>query len=79
MATTDIRYESAEELLDFFIKDSWFRTTDKFSATATGRATMLFRGQSDATWELKPSVFRDGNPLENFTPQPPYFGFEEIR
>jgi len=71
MIMTDEKFLTAEEFLDFFLKDPWFRTSNKYHATEEGRATMLFRGQSNATWGLRPSAFRDNDPLADFTPQPP--------
>lgn len=74
MITSDERFESAERFLDFFLKDTWFRTSDRFHATQDGRATMLFRGQSNSDWGLLPSAFRPNDPFIGFTPQPPWFG-----
>ena len=74
MITSDERFESAEQFLDFFLKDNWFRTSSRFQASQDGRASMLFRGQSNSDWGLLPSAFRPNNPLDGFTPQPPWFG-----
>ncbi|MDX2507740.1 MAG: FRG domain-containing protein, partial [Gammaproteobacteria bacterium] len=36
-----------------------------------GRGAHIYRGQADAEWKLKPSVFRSFDALDKFTPQPP--------
>lgn len=61
---------SPRELLDFFLHDNWFRTTNTFGANHIGKGGMIFRGQSDARWQLVPSAFRPRG-MKNFTPQPP--------
>lgn len=66
----DNRFEDAQEVVDYFLSTDWFRTGSIFDANRTGRGGMIFRGQSDAEWELVPSAFRLGS-LENFTPQSP--------
>lgn len=63
-------FEEPWQLIEFFLRNNWFRTKSKFSANHTGKTGMIFRGQSDSRWELSPSAFRPGN-LERFTPQPP--------
>lgn len=64
-------FKTAEELIDFFQKNPFFRTTRIWDANTTGRGNHIYRGQADAEWNLKPSVFRSHNALDNFTQQPP--------
>ena len=64
-------FKTAEEFVDFFQKDSFFHTTNIYEANTFGRGSHIFRGQADSTWELKPSVFRSHDALNNFTPQHP--------
>lgn len=71
MVISDDLIPSAEEFLDFFLKDSWFKTSDRFDATGYGQAGMLFRGQSNSDWGLVPSAFRSIDALKDYTPQPP--------
>ena len=66
-----IQFDKAEELVDFFTKNPVFRTTSLWEAHAAGKGSHIFRGQADASWELKPSVFRFNDSLNDFTPQPP--------
>lgn len=65
----DELFTSAQELVDFFLRDSRFRTESKFGGTQPGKGGTVFRGQSDADWKLLPSAFRNGS-LKAFTPQP---------
>lgn len=62
-------FKTAEEFVDFFQKNSFFRTTKKWSANTVGRGGHIYRGQSDAKWELYPSVFRSHKALNDFTAQ----------
>lgn len=64
-------FKSAEEFVDFFLKDQFFRTKHVYQANTTGRGNHIFRGQADSKWELKPGVFRSHDTLNKFTPQPP--------
>jgi len=66
----DELFEDPLQLIDYFLKHSWFRTHTKFDAHSTGKGGMIFRGQSNANWPLEPSAFRNGT-LRDFTPQPP--------
>lgn len=68
---SDELLSSADEVIDFFVTSSQFRTNSKFSANLLGSSYFIFRGQSDAAWRLIPSAFRP-RALVNFTPQPPY-------
>lgn len=65
------QFETAEEFIDFFQKHSFFRTRGIYEANTIGRGGHIYRGQANANWELKPSVFRSHESLNNFTPQPP--------
>jgi hypothetical protein len=64
-------FNTAEEIIDFFQKTSFFRTTRIWDANTVGRGGHIYRGQADADWVLKPSVFRSPDSLVNFTSQPP--------
>lgn len=64
-------FKTAEEFVDFFQKDSFFRTKHIFDANSLGRGSHVFRGQADSTWELKLGVFRSPGALKDFTPQHP--------
>jgi len=66
----DELFDSPSQLIDFFLRDDWFKTKNKYDAIGVGRAGMLFRGQSDAEWRLTPTAFRP-NTLDKFTLQPP--------
>ncbi len=63
------RFKTAEELVDFFLKN--FRTLKIWDAHVPGRGNHMYRGHANAEWELKPSVFRSEGLLDNFTHQPP--------
>lgn len=73
MTQLNHEFTEAEEIIEFFLSDDMFRTTNKFDATITGKAGWLFRGQSNSDWELYPSAFRSipKTPWEKYTPQPP--------
>jgi FRG domain len=61
---------SPREVIDYFLRDDWFRTKDKYDAAGIGMASMLFRGQSDTIWDLTSTAFRP-NKLDSFALQPP--------
>lgn len=67
----DQLFSEAREVIDFFLHDVAFRTDSKMKANITGKNGIVFRGQSDAKWDLIPTVFRAGDSLVQFTPQPP--------
>jgi hypothetical protein len=74
--STDTVFSKPRELLDYFIHDSQFKTELLFEANYLGKGGYIFRGQSDATWDLKPSVFRpmkanNEHALRCFAPQYP--------
>ena len=64
-------FDTADELVDFFQKHQFFRTTHIWEANTVGRGFHIYRGQSDAEWSLTPKVFRTDDVLKDFTPQPP--------
>ena len=64
-------FKTAEEFVDFFLKNNFFRTTKKWDISTIGRGGHIYRGQSDATWKLYPSVFRSHEALTDFTLQTP--------
>lgn len=76
----DKLFNNPREVIDYFLRDDWFRTKDKYHATGVGMSSMLFRGQSDANWNLIPAAFRP-NLLDGFALQPPslYENDEPIR
>jgi len=67
----DKPFNEAKEVIDYFLSDSMFQTSDKFTATITGKAGWIFRGQSNSTWPVLPSAFRRETDWSKFTPQPP--------
>lgn len=71
MIMSDELISSAEDFLKFFLENNWFRTSHVWDAVGGGKAGMLFRGQSNAHWGLKSSVFRSFEALEDYAPQPP--------
>ena len=67
----DKLFEQPRDLLEYFLWDKWFTTSDKYHATSPGKSGMIFRGQSDCEWKLLASAFRKKDSLKGFTPQPP--------
>ena len=67
----DQRFNTAKEVIDFFIFDERFRTKNKYDTHSVGTAGYIFRGQSDANWPLLASCFREENTLDHFALQPP--------
>ena len=66
------QFNTAQELINYFINDEKFRTMDKYEANILGKAGYIFRGQSNSTWPLLPSAFRDELTYwSKFTPEPP--------
>jgi len=63
------KFKTAEEFIDFFQKNSFFRTNKKWNANTVGRGGHIYRGQANASWKLYPSVFRSHNALVDFAPQ----------
>lgn len=70
MCAEDKRFESAHEFVNFFLTDRRFRTNNPFTANHVGQSGFIFRGQSCASWPLKPTAFRSDTPMGDFTPQP---------
>lgn len=64
-------FNTAEDFIDFFQKNQFFRTRTLWDVHKSGRGGHIYRGQADADWDLKPNVFRSHKALDNFTPQPP--------
>lgn len=71
MIMDDKLIDTAEEFLEFFLRDPRFRTPNHHEASQTGKGSMIFRGQSDAKWGLVPTAFRLGRPFLDFTSQAP--------
>ena len=69
MYAVDKRFESARELINFFLTDKLFRTKNPFTANHVGQGGFIFRGQSCANWQLKPTAFRSDTPMGDFTAQ----------
>lgn len=65
------QFDKAKDLVDLFLNHPQFCTTNLWEANTPGRGDYIFRGQADASWDLKPKVFRSYDSLENFTPQSP--------
>ncbi len=62
-------FESAEDFLHFFQNHHFFKTNNIWEANAIGRGGHIYRGQANADWVLKPTVFRKPDALRNYTPQ----------
>jgi hypothetical protein len=66
----DEQCDTPRKFIDFFIGgNSWFSSRNIYDAVTTGVNDFIFRGQADSKWPLYPNLFRNGNPLFNFTPQ----------
>lgn len=65
----DEQCSTARQFIDSLIHDERFITSNKYDAIDWGVNGYIFRGQADLKWELVPRVFREGNPLLEFTPQ----------
>jgi hypothetical protein len=65
----DEECQSAEEFVEFFSKALFLKPRHVFDAYGIGMNGFIFRGQSDSKWPLLSSVFRPGNPLQDYTPQ----------
>ena len=63
-------FEKAEDFLRFFLEDEGFRSRNIHDALESDNGGYLFRGQA-CDWPLLPAAFRPGDPLKNYTPQPP--------
>lgn len=69
MYGVDKRFENAREFVNFLLTNQLFRTKNPFTANHVGQGGFIFRGQSCATWPLKPTVFRSNTSMGNFTAQ----------
>ncbi|MBL6986954.1 MAG: FRG domain-containing protein [Methylobacter sp.] len=69
----DKTFDEAKKVIDYFLSDDMFRTSDRFTAAITGKAGYIFRGQSNSDWPLLPSAFRPETDWPKFTPQPPEY------
>lgn len=67
----DRLFDTAKELIEFFIADERFSTKSKLDTHYVGRGAYIFRGQSNANWKLKANCFRSSSKLENYALQPP--------
>ena len=67
----DLCFDSAEDLIDYFLKDQRFKNRHLFETSETGTAAMIFRGQSSKEWKLLPAAFRPNVKWEKFSAQPP--------
>lgn len=64
-------FNSANELIEFFISDELFSTKTTFDTYNPGKAGYIFRGQSNAQWKLQASCFRTSNSLGDYALKPP--------
>ena len=64
----DEQCNSAQNFIDFLIRNQRFSTRHTFDAVTCGINNYIFRGQANQDWPLLPNVFRDGNPLLEFSP-----------
>ena len=69
--TFDRLFESAEDIVQFFLHDDWFQLGRASDAFRPGQYGTIFRGQANAEWQLRPTAFRPDEPLSDFAPQPP--------
>lgn len=67
----DQHFDDAREFVRFFTEHRWLESKHRFSALFYGINGYIFRGQANSAWPLRPSVFRDGVKIENFSPQVP--------
>lgn len=65
----DEQCDTARQFMDVLIGDTRFSTRSTFDAVTTGINNFIFRGQADKEWPLLPKLFRNGNPLLNYSPQ----------
>lgn len=69
----EYKLSKAREFIELFLDDdSIFKPTHLFDTTETTTNGFIFRGQSNIEWPLLPTAHRAGNPLDNYTPQPPF-------
>ena len=71
----DNLFTEPKDLVDFFLWNNWFKTSNKFQATTPGKNGMIFRGQSNSDDNLLASAFRK-DALRQFTTQAPSSSFE---
>ena len=69
MYAVDKIFENAHEFVNFFLTDRQFRTKNPFTANHVGQSGFIFRGQSCASWPLKPTAFRSDTAMDDFTAQ----------
>ncbi len=66
----DEEFDTPRKFIDFLIGgNSRFSTRSTYDAVTSGVNNFIFRGQADHKWLIYPKLFRDGNPLLDFTPQ----------
>ncbi len=68
----ELLFDTATDLVNHLREK--YTTQNLWQTNTIGKAGFIFRGQSNAEWQLLPSVFRAGRPLDNFVQQPPYDG-----
>lgn len=62
-------FNTANEFISYFQTANQFKTDSEYSANYIGANGFVFRGQSDSTWPLRPSAFRNHDALSCFTTQ----------
>jgi len=71
-----IALNKARELIDFFLdSENIFSPKQIFDVSERNISGYIYRGQANNDWPLLPTAHRKGNPLEKFTPQPPWIGY----
>lgn len=65
----DQECKTAQEFIDYLVGGRHFATRNIFDAVTCGLNNYIFRGQACSDWPLRPKVFRDGDPLAEFTTQ----------
>lgn len=68
---TDKLIESPRVLIDKLLGFHVFKTSKPWHVGMTGKAGMIFRGQSDTVWNLIPTAFREGR-FKDYAKQPPH-------
>jgi len=74
MFDIDHSFSTARELIDCFLDNNIFEPKHLFDVSEKLTNGYIFRGQVRKDWPLLPVAHRPDNPLEKYTPQPPYKG-----
>lgn len=76
MYDVDESFETAREFFNFMVEENIFEPKGIFDVSEKFSNNYIFRGQAQRDWSLIPTAHREGNNLENFTPQPPHESFK---